>query len=167
MNNRCFSLARHVSMITLVMALVTGFARGSCNRTTHSTVAPIDANSSFPSALKNTGYEVVRIESDSLLRQKWAIIANCSHPEWPEVALPSTRKTSLDPLRVTFSHSSSGGETAFMIRAGDIVRLWRRENLLRIEIPGVSEENGHLGDTVRVRLLNRNSDDQSVPERIA
>jgi Chaperone for flagella basal body P-ring formation len=167
MNNRCSSLARHVSMITLPMMFVTGFARGSCSGTTHSVVDRVDANSLFPAALKNSGYEVVRIKSDSLLRQKWAIIANCAHPEWPAFALPSNRKNSIDPLRETFPHSSNGGEAVFIIRAGDIVRLWRRENLLRIEIPGVSEENGHLGDTVRVRLLDRNSDDRSAPEHIA
>jgi hypothetical protein len=166
MNTRCSSLARHVSMITLLTTLVTGFARGNCHGTTHSIVDPIDANSLFPSALKNSGYEVVRIESDSLLRRKWAIIANCSHPEWPEFALPSNR-TSIDSRRETFSHSGNGSEAAFVVRAGDIVRLWRWEHLLRIEIPGVSEENGRLGDTVRVRLLDRNSDDRSVSEHIA
>jgi hypothetical protein len=167
MNIRCSSLARNVSMITLLVMLVTGFARGRCYGTTHSIVDPIDANPLFPSALKNSGYEVVRIESDSLLRQKWAIVANCSHPEWPEFALPSNRKTSIDPLRETFSHASNGGDAAFIIRAGDIVWLWRRENLLRIEIQGVSEENGRVGDIVRVRLLDRNSDDRSAPEHIA
>jgi hypothetical protein len=53
------------------------------------------------------------------------------------------------------------------VHAGDLVQLWRQENFLRIEIPGVSEETGDLGKTIRVRLLHRNTDDQSAPEHFS
>ena len=170
MKNRCSSLARHGSVITLLILQVTPvttFARGSCYGTAPSTSDPIGMNSLFAPVLKNSGYKVVRIQSDSLLGQRWAIIANCSHPEWPEFALPANRKTSIDQTRATFPDSNDDGEAVFIIRAGDIVRLWRQENLLRIEIPGVSEQNGRLGNTIRVRLLYRSPDEPSLREHLA
>ena len=57
--------------------------------------------------------------------------------------------------------------TAPVVRAGDIVRLWRQESFLRIEVAGMSEESGGLGKTIRVRLLRRNTDDQSIPEQFS
>ena len=59
-----------------------------------------------------------------------------------------------------------GAKTAPVVRAGDIVRLWRQESSLRIEVAGVSEESGGLGKTIRVRLLRRNTDDQSMPAAV-
>ena len=50
------------------------------------------------------------------------------------------------------------------MRAGDIVRLWWQENLLRIEVAGVSEESGGLGKTICVRLLRTNTDAQLIPK---
>ena len=57
--------------------------------------------------------------------------------------------------------------TAPIVRAGDVVRLWKQESSLRIELAGVSEESGGLGKTIRVRLLRRNTDEQSVPEQFS
>ena len=57
---------------------------------------------------------------------------------------------------------TGGFRTAPVVRAGDVVRLWRHEGVLRIEVAAVSEESGGLGKTIRVRLLRRNTDDQSI-----
>jgi flagella basal body P-ring formation protein FlgA len=52
-----------------------------------------------------------------------------------------------------------------VVHAGDIVRLWKQEDILRIEVAGVSEESGGLGKTIRVRLLRQNTDSQVIPEQ--
>jgi hypothetical protein len=54
-----------------------------------------------------------------------------------------------------------------VVRAGDIVRLWKQEDLLRIEVAGIAEESGGLGKTIRVRLLHRSADDQGNQERFS
>jgi hypothetical protein len=54
-----------------------------------------------------------------------------------------------------------------VVRAGDPVRLWKQEDLLRIEIAGISEESGNLGNKIRVRLLHRNTDDQAMQEEFS
>jgi hypothetical protein len=42
-----------------------------------------------------------------------------------------------------------------------------QEGVLRIEAAGVSEESGGLGKTIRVRLLRRNTDDQSIAKQFS
>jgi flagella basal body P-ring formation protein FlgA len=54
-----------------------------------------------------------------------------------------------------------------VVHAGDIVRLWRQEDLLRIEVAGVSEESGSLGQTIRVRLLRRDAENQTIQEQFS
>jgi len=120
------------------------------------------ATSPIPSPLNNEGYQVTGISSDSVLGRRWATIANCSHPEWPVFAVPASG--AVPPAETQRPLTDKGGRTA-LVRAGDIVRLWKQESLLRIEIAGVSEENGGLGKTIRVRLLRRNGDGQSIPEQ--
>ena len=44
--------------------------------------------------------------------------------------------------------------------AGEVVRLWRQEDNLRIEVTAMSEENGGLGKAIRVRLMGGGSAEQ-------
>jgi hypothetical protein len=111
------------------------------------------------------GYRVERIQSDPVLRQTWAMIIRCDHPEWPAVAVP-LRDSTL-PLRVRVQESAKNISQTLVIHAGEIVRLWRQEASLRIEVAGISEGNGGLGDPIRVRLLRRNTDDQSIDEQFS
>jgi hypothetical protein len=95
------------------------------------------------------------------------MIVRCGHPEWPVVALPAIGASSLALPQVTERSASDTLSTVPIVRAGDIVRLWRQERLLRIEVAGVSEESGGLGKVIRVRLLHKNTDDQSIPEQFS
>jgi hypothetical protein len=104
------------------------------------------------------------IQSDPVLGHRWALIASCDHPEWPSSAL-QIAESRLAPLSVQIQQASrSSAQVVTVVRAGDVVRLWKQEDLLRIEIAGISEESGGLGNTIRVRLLHRNTDDQSIQE---
>ena len=118
----------------------------------------ISATTTSLSISEREGYRVVKIQSDLVLGQTWATIIDCGHPLWPAVALQlksSHYKTGLSAPEPVKNASSSA-----MIRAGEPVRLWRQETLLRIEAVGISEGNGGLGDSVKVRILCRNSDDK-------
>lgn len=113
------------------------------------------------------GYRVTGMHWDPVLRQRWATIARCDHPEWPAFSLrASERKIALrgPAAAVREEHAPAVSDTP-MVRAGDIVHLWRQEDLLRIEVTGVAEESGSLGKSIRVRLLRRNTDDQSIEEQ--
>jgi hypothetical protein len=168
-NSRCFWL-RYVGIATLLalqgMSMLSS-SRAECYTTPRAALDALIANSSFSPTLKSDGYRVTKIESDQVLGQRWVMIARCGHPEWPVVALP-TNGASLPALPQESKRSVSENlRTAPVIRAGDVVRLWKQESLLRIEVAGVSEESGGLGKTIRVRLLHRSTDDQSIPEQFA
>jgi len=98
------------------------------------------------------GYRVTTIQSDPLLGQRWVMIASCDHPERPVIA---------------FQDQDVNSHEIPVVRIGDIVLLWKQEDLLRIEVAGVAEENGGLSKTIRVRLLHRNTDNQSSQEEFA
>ena len=154
-----------VSLLTLQGISMASSSRAVCYSTPSKAIDALVANSSHSPALKDDGYRVTRIESDQVLGLRWAMIARCGHPEWPLVALPANGASSLVLHQETERSVTDGLSTAPVVRAGDIVRLWRRESILRIEVAGVSEESGCLGKTIRVRLLHRNTDDQFIPEQ--
>jgi flagella basal body P-ring formation protein FlgA len=93
------------------------------------------------------------------------MVIRCDHPEWPAVALPL--RDSILPLRLREQESEKYIPASVVIRAGEIVRLWRQEISCRIEVTGISEGNGRLGDLIKVRLLRRNTDDQSIEEQFS
>lgn len=135
----------------------TAFA--ACYATPSDAIAATTTRSSLPIS-ESGGYRVVKIQSDLVLGQTWATIIDCGHPLWPAVALQLinsyslTRLSEPEPVRNTSSFA--------IIRAGETVRLWRQETFLWIEVLGISEGNGGLGDRVKVRLLCRNTEDKSV-----
>jgi hypothetical protein len=169
-NGHC-SWPRCVGIVSLLFTLqgmsMAGSSRAACYSTPRTAIDALVANSSLSAALKNDGYRVTRIQSDKVLGQRWAMIARCGHPEWPVFALPANGASSLASPQEEERSATEGSRTVPIVRAGDVVRLWRKESLLRIEVAGVSEESGGLGKTIRVRLLHSNTDDQSIPEQLS
>ena len=161
---RCIAI---FSLFTLQGICMTGSSRAACYSTPRRAIDALVADSSLSPALNKNGYRVARIELDPVLGQRWAMISRCDHPEWPVFALPANGAGSLASPREMEGAVTSGFRTAPVVRAGDVVRLWRQEGVLRIEVAGVSEESGGLGKTIRVRLLRRNTDDQSIPKQFS
>jgi hypothetical protein len=168
-NSRCFWL-RCVGIAALLilqgMSMLNS-SQAECYSTPHTALDALAANSSFSPTLKNDGYRVTRIESDQVLGQRWAMIAHCGHSEWPVFALPANGASLPASPHGVKHFVSENLRTTLLVRAGDVVRLWRQESLLRIEVAGVAEESGGLGKTIRVRLLHRSTEDQSIPEQFA
>jgi hypothetical protein len=97
-----------------------------------------------------------------VMQQSWATIVSCGHPEWPGISLRTGDETS-DGLRGLIT--AFRVERSPLVRAGDVVELWRQEDLLRIEVSGVAEQSGSMGETIRVRLLRRPGSNQSGEEQ--
>ena len=156
-----------ISLLTLCGIFITLSAQAACYKTPRSAIDALQTNSSVSAASESSGYRITGMQSDPVLGQRWVMISSCNHPEWPAVALQATETSSQNPpLGGKHSLIESMRQTP-VIRAGDIVRLWKQEDLLRIEVAGVSEESAGLGQTVRVRLLRGNTDDQSIPEQFS
>jgi hypothetical protein len=116
-----------------------------------------------PSPADGKGYRVASVRWDPVMQQSWATIVSCEHPEWPGVSLRTTEVSEVQrglgaPLRE---------ERSPLVRAGDIIELWRQEDLLRIEVSGIAEQSGGMGETIRVRLLRRQGSSQSVEEQFS
>ena len=110
-----------------------------------------------------SGYRVSALRWDPLLRQSWAVVASCDHPE----RLPRMLLTDM-PAPHTPAHFTLAAARSYavlpIVRAGDVVRLWRRDRFAHIEMLGTSEENGGVGSRVRIRLpASRDLDGQVGP----
>ena len=169
MSNSLCSQLRYfglISLVTLQGIFVASSARATCYSTPRTAIDAVVTGSLSGPDWKGGGYRIVRIQPDSVLGQRWAMIVSCSHPEWPALALPANGASSPKTPQGA-EHSLTENARVPVVRAGETVRLWRQENLLRIEVLGVSEESGGLGKTIRVRLFCRNTDYQSVPEEFS
>jgi hypothetical protein len=138
---------------------------GACYNTPRAAVDSSKPGSVISPMSQGGGYRVMSVQSDVVLKQRWAFIARCDHPEWPVSALQISGFNSLLPPRESRQISLQGISAIPVVHAGDVVLLWKQEDLLRIEVAGISEESGGLGNTIRVRLLHKNTDEQSVHEQ--
>ena len=143
-----------------------GLAHAACYDTPHMAVEALVTGPWIAPALKD-GYQVMRVESDSVLGRRWATIASCTHPEWPVSALLVPGGGSIVSHPGAQHALTDNVGKAPLVRAGEVVRMWRQEKLMRMEFAGVSEESGDLGKTIRVRLLRRSTDDQSISEQFS
>jgi flagellar basal body P-ring formation chaperone FlgA len=165
MSNSLHSHLRDIGLISL-LAHQTMFvaipAQAICYSTPRTAIDAIATNSSSSPALEGNGYKVISVQLDTAQGKRWATIVNCGHPGWPPLALPTNG--AIQPQEAARSLTEVV-RAAPVVRAGELVRLWRQESLLRIEVDGISQESGALGKSIRVRLLRKDMDDQSTPQQ--
>jgi hypothetical protein len=152
-----------LSLIALAgLQCATAFAT-TCAETPAAAVKLAGAKVAPSSTPDDKGYRVANVRWDPVMQQSWATIVSCGHPEWPGVSL---RAGGTSDLQRGLS-AQARGERSPLVRAGDVVELWRQEDLLRIEVSGVAEQSGSMGETIRVRLLRRSGSNQSVEEQFS
>jgi hypothetical protein len=116
------------------------------------------------------GYRIATFHWDPLLRQQWAMIATCGHPERPTIAvrIPPAREQArllYAENKPTIVHPPQGLLPA--VHAGDLVRLWSLEDAIRIELSGIAEENAAMGRRIRVRVLRSTLADDGPPQTLS
>lgn len=97
---------------------------------------------------RSEGYRLEAVRWDPLLSQRWAIISFCGRPDLPKLMLPMQNATN----SVGSAHGGRSITLFPVIHAGDMVQILSQEEFLRIELTGVAEENGVVGERVRVHL---------------
>ena len=86
-------------ILGVVIAMVSGcgFAQATCSARTPQQALPfgsVAATKESSSASSDSYYRMARIIVDPELHRRWALIANCTHPEWPlEIVALSTGHT--------------------------------------------------------------------------
>ena len=129
-----------------------------CARTPEAAVRLAGAAAQSEAVSATEGYRVASVHWDPVMRENWAMVVSCAHPERPGVS-----------IRVDEAHPASHAVTALaqrdraqavpVVRAGEVVQLWRQEPLLRIEVAGIAEQSGAIGERIHVRVLHRNDGD--------
>jgi hypothetical protein len=153
------SFVRLLSLF-VAMAGLSGFAIAATYPATPCvSFAEITAESFHTSGLsamaaRGGSYRVSEVRWDPLLGQRWAVVTSCEHPEQPAFAV-LTEETIAGK---TPSQRKDDGIS--MVRAGDVVCLWKQEDNLRIEMTAISKESGGLGKAIRLRLLGVDSAEQ-------
>jgi hypothetical protein len=135
----------------------------ACAETPAAAVKLAGAKAASSSMPDDKGYRVASVRWDPVMQQSWATIVSCGHPQWPGVSLRTSEAS--DVQRGLSAQVRE--ERSPLVRAGDVVELWRQEDLLRIEVSGVAEQSGSMGETIRVRLLRRQGSSQSVEEQFS
>ena len=134
--------------------LIATVVQAQCVRTPAEAAASA-ASVGSPAVVESSGFRVVSTRWDPVLRQRWALVDSCDHPEWPalEMPVPTVEKPQRTVEREMVSLEKKTAPP--VVRAGDAVELWGIEGNLRIEVAAISEQSGRPGDTVRVRLMQR------------
>ena len=114
-------------------------------------------------------YQIISDRWDPVLHQHWISVIDCEHPERPLLSSLSTMPMKIDLRRTSTSdrkNNPTDSVQAPLVRAGENVKVLRREATLRIEIRGVAEQNAGLGKPVRVRLSQVGVDMEQVQKEI-
>ena len=114
------------------------------------------------------GYRVQTVRWDAAQHQSWAVIQNCAHPELPSLAVLTNLPTPFAAAGALAAVPVSGvlpgllsvsgaiiraNAAVAIVKAGDLVRLWKSDANAHIELIATAEENGAAGARVRVRLV--------------
>ena len=153
-----------IFILSVCSAGVVSFAQTACYSTPFAAVESLRTASSAVPISEGGRYRVMGVRADPFVMQRWAMVVNCDHPEWPILALQTGGSDVAAPLEGNQMLTASTRSIP-VVHVGDIIRLWKQEDFLRIEVAAVSEESGGLGERIRVRLLPRNREGQWMPEQ--
>jgi hypothetical protein len=108
-----------------------------------------------------------RVVRDAELARSWRLIVDCRHPEWPARMVATTDAAGREIAGgVKPRDSSPAVKAPVMVRAGETVRVWRQDAMVRLETSGVAESGGEFGKPIRVRLIRRDSSGQVVEQHV-
>jgi len=95
------------------------------------------------------GYRLEAVRRDVFAGTVWAIVKSCGHPERPGVMV----LTSLGTGMASGVGMTRPASQALVMLAGSRVRLVQTSENVQMEMSGVAQGSGAVGDRVRVRLV--------------
>ncbi len=97
------------------------------------------------------GFRLEGIRLDRVGGGRWARVVSCLHPERPGMAV----RIAGDGAEVQVAGAAAGklfGVGRTLVAIGSVVQVVQVEANVRLELAGVAQENGALGDAIRVRV---------------
>lgn len=115
------------------------------------------------------GYRVLGRRWDALLGRSWELRQDCAHPEWPAhlVAVGSVVVGAAARSEASKSNEVAQNLPPLLVHAGDRVRLWQQDEMVRIEMSGVVEQSARNGDRVVVQITRQSEDSGMTVERVS
>ena len=104
------------------------------------------------------GFQLAGIRLDRVGGGRWARVVSCSHPERPGMALrvpesPLERASeNAHSPAAPLSAAAPQSVPAPLVLVGALVHVFKIEQNVRLEMAGVAQQSGGLGDTVKVRV---------------
>jgi|GEM_PF-1507752 len=113
------------------------------------------------------GFRVRSERWDPVLRERWTLVVNCAHPDWPAIEFPSPAlpRRNSDLIQPERPEPRGLFSSLPVVRAGDVVQLWGTQGDLRIEVAAMAEQSGGMGKTIRVRLMQRETLGPQIQEQ--
>jgi hypothetical protein len=113
------------------------------------------------------GFRVVTQRWDAVLNRGWEFRQHCAHPDWPthSFAIGATGPLATGRPIIT-APATVAIALPLLVHAGDQVRLWQRDAMVRIEMTGVAEQSARQGEPVVVRITRQTEDAGLIVERI-
>ena len=131
------------TVCVVLLALAYGAARASepvCYRTAEAAAMQIGVRGV-------DGFRLEGRERDVFSGVIWATVKSCTHPERPGVLMMATGAPGRAGVKATSEPA------AMVLKAGTKVTLIETDGLVRIEMPGVAQGSGSVGDRIQIRLL--------------
>ncbi|HEX4652174.1 MAG TPA: flagella basal body P-ring formation protein FlgA [Granulicella sp.] len=116
------------------------------------TGANAEANAAQRESLSAQGWVLREVHWDPILRHAWEVFADPAHPERPTVAVLADGAQQELARGAAEERSRAIAAAVPVVRIGDRVMLWSTEKNLRLQLAAVAEENGALGDHIRLRI---------------
>ena len=115
----------------------------------------------------DAGFRVQSERWDPVLREHWALVVSCAHPDWPAVEFlsPVFAKSNLGLMQPGQTEGRGLFPSLPVVRAGDVVQLWSMQGDLRIEVAAMAEQSGGMGKIIRVRLMQRETLGPQIQEQ--
>jgi len=103
------------------------------------------------------GFRLEFVRVDRISGRSWAGVRSCVHPEWPPVLVPGIAPVLGSSSRL--NADKAGVETSRAdIVGGRTVRVVKADAMVRLEMSGVAQASGRVGDRIWVRVLGPGDD---------
>jgi hypothetical protein len=136
----------------VVAVPLTGWAAGPCAATPQAAVRAFASGAPVEDGSED-GYKVVGVRSDPVLAVNWADVRRCGHPEWPGVSVATTAAGGFVAARA----AAVVVRGPLLVRAGEVVQVWRNEANVRFEVSAVSDGGGVV-DRIRLHIVTHEED---------
>jgi hypothetical protein len=111
-----------------------------------------DPSAAQRETLAAQGWVLREVHWDPILRHAWEVFADPTHPERPTIAVLSGGAEQEVARGLAEAHAYAVAAAVPVVRVGDRVVLWSAEKNLRLQLAAVAQENGAIGDHIRLSI---------------